>query len=213
MTLQSHLDRAQASVIENKASTEALHTQWRTHLVRMSYMLVIVSLHQSQQPTQACLKDIKAVNQALLPGDQISGLQAIGLVLHDGIVSIFSLVMATALTYFTSMSEPAGNFQSPAYVLATACLPPMLQLHFNTPMGISCVDDALLEQTGVIAAEKLKGFPVVLVFFGVLSVCSWFMDMQMNQHKSSVNMVLKLRKEMQEKEAAAKESTGTKKTK
>jgi hypothetical protein len=222
-----HLERAQAAVIQNQAGTNTLHGQWRTHLVRMSYMLLVISLHQSQGPTQACLQDIKAVNAYYIKAGNeygldndsndtiISGYRAILIVLYDGVVSVLGLIMAAALTYFTSLNDPPGNFSSPSYMLAVACVPPIISLHFNRQgRSVGCLDDVVMNQAGGLEpADRLRGFPVVLVFFLVLTVSYWFMDMQMQKHGHNVKMVLELQKDLQEQDKAKKQQVDSKKKK
>jgi hypothetical protein len=225
-----HLERAQAAVLQNKISTKTLHSQWRTSLKSMSYLLLIISLHQSQGPTQACLQDIKALNQHyaskvdIYSDDKmISGYQAILLVLTDGIVSLLGLIMAASLTYFTSM-DPHGDFTSAAYGMAVACIPPIISLHFNlhdpnrhekNPAvdNKSCVDAELLHQAGLEPVDRLRGFPVVLAFFLVLTVSYFFMDLQMQKHSDNVKMVLKLQKDLEDQNKLQQEEKALKKKK
>jgi hypothetical protein len=225
-----HLERAQSAVLSNKLATETLHAQWRTSLKRMSYMLLIISLHQAQGPTQACLTDIKALNRhysSLEMSDDvkekmISGMQAIVLVLKDGIVAVLGLIMAASLTYFTSM-DPHGDFTSTAYMLAVASVPPIVSLHFNwnnpnrnekneSFYNKSCVDMELLDQGGVEPVDRLHGFPVVLAYFVVLTVSYFFMDWQRQKQVQNGKMVLQLQKDMEDQaKVQAQEEKGSKK--
>jgi hypothetical protein len=59
ITLDEQLDRALASIDQNQQTALTLHLQWRTHLLRMTYIVMIVSLHQLQMPSSACLNEIK----------------------------------------------------------------------------------------------------------------------------------------------------------
>jgi hypothetical protein len=215
-TFNEHLERAQNAVLQNKVATETLHAQWRTSLKRMSYMLLIISLHQSQGPTQACLTDIKALNEFYstlemsddVKDKMISGVEAVVLVLKDGIVAVLGLLMAASLSYFTSM-DPHGDFTSAAYMLAVACLPPIVSMHFNwndpnrnekneSFYNKSCVDMQLLDAAGVEPVDRLHGFPVVLGYFVVLTVSYFFMDWQRQKQVQNGNMVLQLQKDMED---------------
>ena len=57
--LAEQLDKAQASVEKSQMHALTLHLQWRTHLLRLSYVIIIVTMHQMQSPTSACMKEIK----------------------------------------------------------------------------------------------------------------------------------------------------------
>jgi hypothetical protein len=59
LTLDEQLDRALTSIDQNQQTALTLHLQWRTHLLRMTYIVMIVSLHQVQMPSSACLNEIK----------------------------------------------------------------------------------------------------------------------------------------------------------
>lgn len=53
------LERALSALYSNKRYMTTLYVQWRTQLLRMSYIIMLVILHQLQQPTTSCLKEIK----------------------------------------------------------------------------------------------------------------------------------------------------------
>ena len=57
--LTEQLSRAQAAVERNFVATQTLHRQWKTQLLRMSYLVMVVTLHMAQSPSSACIKDIK----------------------------------------------------------------------------------------------------------------------------------------------------------
>ena len=57
--LTDQLNRAQEAVERNHAATQTLHAQWRTQLLRMAYLVMIVTLHIAQAPSSTCIKDIK----------------------------------------------------------------------------------------------------------------------------------------------------------
>ena len=53
------LDRALLALERNERAMTTLYVQWRTQLLRMSYLIMLVIMHQLQQPTTLCLKEIK----------------------------------------------------------------------------------------------------------------------------------------------------------
>jgi hypothetical protein len=62
--LVDHLERGHAAVLKNEATALELHSQWRTHLLRMSFIVIVVTFHQSQAPMTACMTDIKVFHTA-----------------------------------------------------------------------------------------------------------------------------------------------------
>ncbi len=63
ISLTEQLDRAQSAVERNHAATLTLHQQWRTQLLRMSYLVMIVTMHMAQTPSGACIKEIKVTKK------------------------------------------------------------------------------------------------------------------------------------------------------
>jgi hypothetical protein len=53
------LDRALAALESNRRAMLTLYVQWRTQLLRMSSIVMLVILYQLQEPTTSCLKEIK----------------------------------------------------------------------------------------------------------------------------------------------------------
>jgi hypothetical protein len=62
--LVDHLERGRLAVLKNEATALELHSQWRTHLLRMSFIVIAVTFHQSQAPMAACMQDIKVFPSA-----------------------------------------------------------------------------------------------------------------------------------------------------
>lgn len=59
VVLEEEISRAEAAIERNHAAIVELHQQWRTQLLRMSYLVIVVTLHIAQGPSSACIKDIK----------------------------------------------------------------------------------------------------------------------------------------------------------
>jgi hypothetical protein len=53
------LDRALAALESNRRAMLTLYVQWRSQLLRMSSIVMLVILYQLQEPTTSCLKEIK----------------------------------------------------------------------------------------------------------------------------------------------------------
>ena len=98
--LEAQLARAQATVARSEEQTRLLHQQWRTYLLRFSYLLILVSMHQMQGPSGACVKDIKALNAASAEEEQISGAYAFVLVVSDSFPYVLAIIIAALLSCF-----------------------------------------------------------------------------------------------------------------
>lgn len=58
-TLEQQLDRAEIAVRKAKDATAYLQDQWRNHLFRLSFLVLLVSFNQSRTPMQECMNNIK----------------------------------------------------------------------------------------------------------------------------------------------------------
>eukprot|EP00977_Amphora_coffeiformis_P026935 scaffold31792_cov168-Amphora_coffeaeformis.AAC.11 len=184
--IDEQLARALATVEQSERQTNALHRQWRTYLLRLSYLLIVISMHQMQEPTGACVRDVKAFNAIADEEQKISGYQAFWLVVMDALPYILAIVMAAALAFFLVMEEP-GNFSHPRYLLANACLPPMVGIHFMRKNKLSCLEDEQLVEFE--PQPRSRTLPVVVIFHVIVTLCCWFIDWQRNQQARNVQMV------------------------
>ena len=213
--LDDQLARAIAAVQHSEQQTNALHKQWRTYLLRLSYLLVLVSMHQMQDPTGACLKDIKSFNSLTASEEQISGSQAFVLVIADVLPYILAVVMSAALSFFLILEEPA-NFSHPRYLFANALLPPMVGIHFMYKNKVSCLNDEQLET--IEPQPRTRGIPVIVIFHVIVTVCYWFMSNQRQQQARNLSTVHDLQRDLNRARQGATTSTktsgsGTKKSK
>uniref|UniRef100_A0A7S2VFT6 Uncharacterized protein n=1 Tax=Entomoneis paludosa TaxID=265537 RepID=A0A7S2VFT6_9STRA len=158
-SLEEELERAEIAIRNSQFKVNSIHKQWKTYLQRLSYMVLLISIHQMRSPTTACLKDAKQFNQVLeartLDGDDmtlITGKKVVLLVLADSMVHLLAICMAACLSFFLIQQQPPPDpslspaaqqeqmtiqaqtqavFANPRYLLSNACIPPMLALYFG----------------------------------------------------------------------------------
>lgn len=58
-TIDAQIGKARESVQKARAQAATLHSQWLLHLLRLSYMVILVTMHQWQTPLGNCIKDVK----------------------------------------------------------------------------------------------------------------------------------------------------------
>ncbi len=58
-SLKARLEIAAAGVYNNKEAADRLFSQWRVSLLRLSYLVILITLHQVQAPVTECIKNIK----------------------------------------------------------------------------------------------------------------------------------------------------------
>lgn len=68
--LSEQLSRAMTAVEKNQQTALQLHRQWRTQLLRMSYIVIIVTLHLAQAPSTSCIKEIKVWVETYIEDEQ-----------------------------------------------------------------------------------------------------------------------------------------------
>lgn len=194
--IDDQLARARAAVEQSEQQMSALHKQWRTYLLRLSYLLILIGMHQMQEPTGACLRDVKAFNARV--GDdheqeRISGFQVFLLVISDALPYILAIIMAAALSFFLILEEP-GTFSHPRYLFANGCLPPLVGIHFMRKDKLSCLEDEQL--VGFDPEPRSRSLPVVVIFHVIVTLCYWFMDSQRQKQARNVRMVQDLYRDL-----------------
>ena len=58
-SIDEQIAKAKAAVHKSIATVNAMHIQWRHHLMRLSFMVVLIAMHQWQLPITSCLHDVK----------------------------------------------------------------------------------------------------------------------------------------------------------
>ena len=57
--LTEQLNRAYTHVLKNQVQVQELHRAWRSSLVKLSYIVVAITVHQARGPMHSCIQDIK----------------------------------------------------------------------------------------------------------------------------------------------------------
>jgi hypothetical protein len=219
-SLEEQVSRAELVVHKNKAASDTLHGQWKTHLLHLSFLLSFIGLQQLQTRVSPCLKDIKRFNshQRAMMQDGITSADTLRIALLDSIQCLTALAMTFFLIFFVSSRrhQSRARFSSSfSYMAANACVPILLALNFrqgrDQPGDISCIVD-LLNRVGLSAEtddqhHRSTPFPVVLIFHVIVTACVWFMDVQAVQHEKNIQLVEKLRTDLLPEDAQQREPT------
>lgn len=59
MNLMKEVDNAEAQLLQSRFATAQLHVLWRTHLFRMSLLVLAIAFNQCRTPTIECIKNLK----------------------------------------------------------------------------------------------------------------------------------------------------------
>ena len=166
----------------------------------------------------------------------IPGTKAVALILYDGAALVLGIVLASALcqwlrlltaaaaaaasTTSSSTTPPqrgAADFHNPFYLLAHACVPPILGLlYVRDPLGTTCLDGAgaalwldgmelpTADESRSAAAAATTGWPLALVFHVIVTMSLWFMNRQARQLRNSEKALQELRDELTQTTKAKK---------
>ena len=212
--MNQRLAKAQASIEQSQAGLAILHHQWKSYLLRLSYAVGILSLHQARQPMALCWR-------AMVP--TVTTWKAVALVIGDSLLYVLGSAMSICLVFFLANSANK-TFFDPWFLLASACMPAIVALRLAeearrsdlTDRGedICCLQRSWLlnalavrpEDSGCAIAQPPVedastdfGFPIVIVFYGIVTACVWFMTYQAQQQTNNLRTVIRLRTELQEK--------------
>lgn len=221
ISLTEQLDRAQSAVERSHQGTLKLHQQWRTQLFRLSFLVMVVTLHIAQAPSGACIKEIKKWNELQPDSLAIPGSEAIILVLHDATVELLSIFCVGCL--LQCLRLPQGDFSSLPYRLSCAILPVIISIYFQqssinssskkkerpTCVASSKYYDASLTTADLRDEAVPRHFPVALVFHLIVSISLWFMLYQNQQHDKNIQLLQKLKQDLVQTKANKTNSTPT----
>lgn len=206
--LEGEINRAIQAVEITKHRTDELQVQWRAQLLRMSYLVVLLIMHQCSTPVSECIKEFK-----LIDNDGIVASTKMGIILSNCIVEVMNLVIGIALFKFLSLKDPHGNFSNVSYCISSTMIIFCMGMFFHNynlkqkssgdvvVVG-SCLSDLASwtgdEQYLSIETPELsdRQFPVACVFHVIVTGCYFFMKMGMDQCDSNIAAMEKLYKEL-----------------
>mmetsp|Transcript_21959 Transcript_21959/g.32888 ORF Transcript_21959/g.32888 Transcript_21959/m.32888 type:complete len:264 (+) Transcript_21959:29-820(+) len=234
--LEEEINKALQTVQITKFRTQELQTQWRTHLLRMSYLVVLLAMHQCSTPVTECIKELKLIDNSA--ASNVSGLTFMGVIFGDSAVEFMNLFISIALFRFLCVRNPPGTFSNLSYCCSSSMIMLCLGMFFHSyqktqkaqeeeegPIVGSnrgCIE-SLASWTG---EEKFmsysvgdgedafersaRQFPISCVFHVIVTVCYFVMKMGMDQCDGNVEAMEKLQRELIE---SKKKNTISKKSK
>lgn len=198
--LESSLAQAQAAIETSQAGIAKLHYEWRSHLQRLGYMMVFISLYQLYRPAKSCFEELTEWNSQR---QQLSEAQVALVVLSDSVAFVLALVVAVLLVSF--MHSQHRSLSNPKYLLASAFIPAILALWFIQKQQKTyetvpnCLATNLLlniHATGETQGTASRDLPVVLVFHVLVSACYFFMSHQRAKQARNLEAIVQLREEL-----------------
>lgn len=131
--LETTLAQAQAAIQSSQEGIARLHFQWRSHLQRLGYLMIFITLYQIYVPAKSCYTEMTIWNhhhhhQRQL-GGELTEMQIVLIVLSDSIVCILALMVALLLVSFMHSSQNR-TLSNPMYLLSSSFVPVILALWY-----------------------------------------------------------------------------------
>ena len=136
--LEEQINKAIQSVELTKYRTEELQAQWRDHLLRMSYLVVILAMHQCSKPVSECIQELKLAQPFYEQSISIASsntsswsMTGISVILSDCMIELMNVFIAIALFKFLTLRKPHGTFSNTSYCVSSSIIIACLGLFFN----------------------------------------------------------------------------------
>ena len=221
--IDSGLRQVMAKIAMTNTRTMQLHEMWRGALLKMSFLVVLLSLHQSNSYVRTCIYDVKRFNEEAvgnLNDDlKIGGFETVGIVVSDAISALVGIFVSSLLFTFLSHKGPApARFASPYYMISTAMVPVCIILHFQQGNRAepayggkgdatiaSCLaghehfDAGIMfggDDADELSARPKKQLAVAVVFHTLVTISFWFMARGRDHSKRNMEMLEQLEKEL-----------------
>lgn len=203
------LNKAMSQLILSKAQSLELHSQWRTYLLRLNVLALILSLLQVYKPISSCVGIPSFIEEngtdAMTRWDKIvtnfKGETAVRFLLKfsSEIVGFFVLIFLPCYIHWEKqfwinsspeMSNPRV-FAHWTYTLSSAlCGLSIILFTFNkTNSGKEAATSVFEECIGT----QKRDFPVSDLYFLICSGACWFMNYSMSKTDVHINLINELR--------------------
>jgi hypothetical protein len=228
--LAQEISKAVQAVNLARYRTLDLQNQWRAHLVRMSYLVVLLAMHQCSTPITECIKELKSIDKD--DTMTINGGTFLGIIISDCVVELMSLIISIALFRFVSLKDPHGTFSSPSYCASSSMIIFCLGMFFHNYNQSKIMEDGnnggclanLSTWTGEDkfmsigigeedATRTSRQFPVACAFHIIVTGCYFFMKMNMDQCDANVAAMAQLNEEFVQSKKGKKSSSTSSKSK
>mmetsp|Transcript_49394 Transcript_49394/g.73641 ORF Transcript_49394/g.73641 Transcript_49394/m.73641 type:complete len:267 (-) Transcript_49394:16-816(-) len=199
--LHTEIDKAEAAVVQARNATAQLHVWWKTHLFRMSLLVLALALNQSLRPTKLCISNIKAWNKEAEsnPAALVTGVEAIHIIIKDALPEILDIILAVALTFFllqiSSNNDWIVSMANPKFMLSCMLCPViLLAYHQQRIMGAQC--NKASEGDEDFGEVDARQFPIAIIYHTIVTGSVYFMSHQMRAREKDIFSVRDLRRKL-----------------
>mmetsp|Transcript_19849 Transcript_19849/g.45499 ORF Transcript_19849/g.45499 Transcript_19849/m.45499 type:complete len:248 (-) Transcript_19849:29-772(-) len=174
---------AHARLVLSRERTAELHHSWRNQLLRVSLLVIFISLHQLQSCIGSCLREIKGFNQSTADG-KISGARAIQTVFGMYFYEVLGVVISFLLALFLgTRKDSKRDLDHWSYLMCSALVPVCLGFYFQS-QDVGCMEEATPEEE-----TAKRQFPAVVIYHTITTLAFWFMQSGRDQCENHVKIV------------------------
>ena len=206
--VSSAMDR----IIAVRARTAELYVQWKSQLLRLSFLVAIMAVYQSNKAVQQCIIEVKSMGSGndSTTTTTIPLIHELHRVLHNFKLEVLNVLLAISLfmTLSQTMNDVNSNVISLSstwawvfhwtFLTSTTLTAAMIGLYLFTGK-IRC--DALMdrEQVENITVAR-QDFPLSAVFYVIVTGVYVFISMGLNKVNRNLILVRTLQKQLEEGE-------------
>ncbi len=211
--LSDQLNDVTVQVLHNIMKIDSLHEQWINYLLVLSFIVIILSFYQIYSVFNSNLNYIIDTDNH---SSQISMfIQKLPKPLHVLLQidsSIITYVISTCMSLFLFLfitdvkrrlqeQQPLTNsltgiFRSFCFRMTQLCSLPTMLLYYNQSKNR---DQSTIPSSSASSVQH-HPFPVVIIYFVVVTICIWFMQYQSLRMHRSYNAIVRLRSEFMQKQ-------------
>jgi hypothetical protein len=217
ISLEEQLDRAMIAVTTGHEQTLKLHHAWRSQIQRISILVLVVIMTQVTAPGSLCMSSIRNwntkmetlqhhhhYNMNVAAINIISTSQTISLMVKDSIMEGMSFFCSLCLLLWVSTITPAMEFSNLFFRVASTLLP-LIVVTYSQDQTMGCLrhfaDDTPFldndkEDTEADMVYPSRAFPVVLVFYLVVTLSIGAMKIQRTKGEENIQKIQKLQQDL-----------------
>lgn len=212
--LSDQLNDVTVQVLHNIMKMDSLHEQWINYLFVLSFVVILLSFYQIYSIVfNTNHNDIGDTGNHSAPSSMF--IQKLPKPLHILLEidsSIITYVISTCMSLFLFLfitvvkrrlqeQQPLTNsltgiFRNFYFRMTQLCSLPTMILYYNQ---LKKLDQSTIPSASASSVQHHQ-FPVVIIYFVVVSICIWFMQYQSIRMHRSYNAIVRLRSEFMQKQ-------------
>jgi hypothetical protein len=211
--LSDQLNDVTVQVLHNIMKMDSLHEQWINYLFVLSNVVILLSFYQIYSIFATNHNDIGHTFNHSAPSSMF--IQKLPKPLHIFLQidsSIITYIISTFMSLFLFLfitvvkrrlqeQQPLTNsltgiFRHFYFRMTQLCSLPTMILYYNQ---LKKLDQSTIPSASASSVQHHQ-FPVVIIYFVVVSICIWFMQYQSIRMHRSYNAIVRLRSEFMQKQ-------------